>query len=351
MTTNAQLASYGRAVLTLAATIVVLAGMRAAAPILNPILFSTILAIIFYPLYTWLKRHMPTPLAIVLIMAGLIALFSTIGWIVTISATNLTSRLTFHASQLDGQLASLERLFERATNINFDLPTLFSNSSVIGFAGLILGTLAAFFGNMVLILLLILFFLIEGRALIGRLQAAFPPDNLTIKRLLGFGNGVCRQFALRAIINLVVATSYALFLYLLGIDYALLWGVLTFFLGYIPYLGIMLAGVPGVLLGLAEFGWGTAVIVIVGLTVINMSTENLLVPVLMGRGFSLSPTAVFLTFYFWTWLLGTTGAFLSMPLLFLSVIIFQSFPETNWIANLLVVRQPEPTPEQAPEPA
>jgi predicted PurR-regulated permease PerM len=350
MTTETQPVSYGRVVLALAATMIVFAGLRASAPIFNPILFAAVLAIIFHPLYVWLRKRLPTALAIVLIMFGLIALFGTIGWIVTLSATRLTTQLTFYATQLEGRLDTLDRLLERLWAADVNIGALLNSSAIVNAAGLVLGSLVTFFGNTVLILLLILFFLLEGPALIERLRESFARDNETIKRLLGFGSRVGRQFGLRAIINAVVAVAYSLFLWLLGVDYPLLWGVLTFFLGYIPYLGIMLAGLPGVLLALAQFGFGSALLVVVGLTVINMSAENLLVPLLMGRGFSLSPTAVFLTFYFWTWLLGTTGAFLSMPLLFLSVIVFESFRETRWIANLLVVRPPAKAEERAPEP-
>jgi AI-2 transport protein TqsA len=350
MTAEPQRVTYGRLVIVLAATLIVFAGMRAAAPILNPIMFAAVLAIIFYPLYGWLKRRMPTTLALVSIMLALTVLFGTLGWVITVSATRLTTQLAYYASQIDGQLAAFAGLVERISSIELEFASLANNSLVVGAARQALGSLVGFVGNIVLIVLLILFFLVEGPTLMQRLQASFGRDNPSVARLLGFGSSVCRQFGLRAIINLIVAVAYALFLALLGVDYPVLWGILTFFLGYIPYLGIMLAGLAGVLLALAQFGWGTALLVIVGLTVINMAAENLLVPLLMGRGFSLSATAVFLSFYFWTWLLGTTGAFLSMPLLFLSVIVCEAFPETRWLANLVVVRTPPQVPERAPEP-
>jgi AI-2 transport protein TqsA len=334
-----------------AVTMVVLFGMRLAAPILSPVLFSVVLAIIFNPLYVWLRRRVPAILAILVVLVVLVLLFSTLGWIVTLSVTRLSARLAFYASQIDGRLELLDVVLARYAAGELSLASLYSTSAMIGAARWVLNGLSSFLGSAVLILLLVLFFLIEGPALIDRLRVSFGQDNPAVARLVAFGRSVCQQFALRAIVNLVVAVAFGLFLWLLGIDHALLWAVLTFFLGYIPYLGIIVASIPAVLLALAQFGFGTALVVVVGLTVINMSAENLLVPVLMGRGFSLSATAVFLAFYFWTWLLGTTGAFLSMPLLFLMVIVFDSFPETRWLSDLIVVRTPEPAPERVPEPA
>ncbi|MBA3616530.1 MAG: AI-2E family transporter [Rubrobacteraceae bacterium] len=76
-----------------------------------------------------------------------------------------------------------------------------------------------------------------------------------------------------------------------------------------PYIGLVLAVAPAVLLALAEFVLTRAVLVIVGVTVINILAENVLSPTLMSRGLSISPTVVFLSFVFWAWLLGDPAPF------------------------------------------
>jgi AI-2 transport protein TqsA len=78
---------------------------------------------------------------------------------------------------------------------------------------------------------------------------------------------------------------------------------------------------------------------------------------LMGRGLSLSPTVLYVGFIFWAWLLGGPGAFLAAPLTILVALIFQTFPETRWIASLVVVGAPgtdasdtgAPAPEEEAE--
>jgi predicted PurR-regulated permease PerM len=140
------------------------------------------------------------------------------------------------------------------------------------------------------------------------------------------------------VVNLITGASFALFLFLIGVDFPLLWGVLTFFLSYIPYLGIVLAAIPAVLLALAEFGIDKALLVIAGLTVANVVAENLLAPTLMGRGLNVSPTVVFLSFSFWFWLLGGPGAFLAMPLTIFVALMLDTYPETRWVANVIFIR-------------
>lgn len=92
----------------------------------------------------------------------------------------------------------------------------------------------------------------------------------------------------------------ALLLLILGIDFALLWGVLTFFLSFVPYIGIFLATAPSVLLALAQYGLGMAIFVIVAVTIINVMAENLVAPKIIGKGLSISPLIVFLSFFFWS---------------------------------------------------
>jgi AI-2 transport protein TqsA len=90
-----------------------------------------------------------------------------------------------------------------------------------------------------------------------------------------------------------------------------------------------------VVLALAEFGVTRVVLVIAGVVVINILAENVLSPLMMGRGLNISPTIVFLSFIFWAWLLGGPGAFLALPITLFLAVMFGTFPETRWLASLI----------------
>ena len=123
-------------------------------------------------------------------------------------------------------------------------------------------------------------------------------------------------------------------MFLLGVDFQLLWGILTFFLSFVTYIGLVLAVTPAVVLALAEFGVTRAVLVIVGEIVINVLAEDVLSPVMMGRGLNISPTIVFLSFISWAWLLGGPSAFLALPITLFVAVMLDIFPETRWLASL-----------------
>ena len=353
--------SFLRVMVFLAATVVVLAGIRLGAPILNPIFFAVVLTLLFSPVYAWLKRRgLPTPLALVVMLVGLTVLFLALFFILSISITRFSERVGFYVTQLDVELDNLEVLLERLGLSNVDLQEVVKPSALAGALGVVLSGIAGFLSDLFLILMITLFLLGEGPAMMNRLRASVPEDNAQVSRLTTVGQSVVRQFGLRAIVNLVTGAGVTILLFVLGVDFPLLWGILTFFLSFVPYVGLVLAVAPAVVLALAEFGVDRALLVVAGVTVINVLAENLLSPMMMGRGLNLSPTVVFLSFILWAWLLGGPGAFLAVPITLFVAVMFDTFPETRWLASIIGVSgtnrgtvggaaSGDPTPDAEPE--
>ena len=328
--------SFVRVMLFLAATVVVLVGIRLGAPILNPILFAVVLSLLFNPLYTWLRRRrIATPLALLIMLVGLAILFVALFFILGVSITRFSERVGFYVTQLNVELGILDALLERLGLSNVDLREVVKPRALADALGVVLSGIAGFLSNLFLILMITLFLLGEGPAMIDRLRASVHEDNAQVARLTTVGQSVVRQFGLRAIVNLVTGAGVTILLLVLGVDFPLLWGILTFFLSFVPYVGIVLAVAPAVVLALAEFDVTRAVLVIAGVTVINLLAENVLSPMMMGRGLNLSPTIIFLSFIFWAWLLGGPGAFLAVPITLFLAVMFSTFPETRWLASLM----------------
>lgn len=82
-------------------------------------------------------------------------------------------------------------------------------------------------------------------------------------------------------------------------------------------------------------GWGAALIVIIGSVVINLIGDNVLTPRLAGKALNMSTATVFLSFIFWSWVFGTLGALISIPLTAIVVAALESFDETRWLATLM----------------
>jgi AI-2 transport protein TqsA len=343
--------SFLRVMLFLAATVVVFVGMRLAAPILNPILFAVVLALLFSPIYGWLRQHrIPTPLALVIMLVGLSVLFLGIFFLMGVSIARFSGEIGSYTGKLNDQLGNIHNLTKSLGITKADLHRALKPSALTGAISAVLGGVADFLSNLFLILVIVLFLLAEGPAMMNRLRASTGPEHPQVTRLAVFGHSVVRQLGLRAIVNLATATGVVVLLVVLRVDFPLMWGILTFFLSFIPWIGLPLAVAPAVVLAFAQHGTTTAVLVIVGVIVINVLAENALSPMLMGRGLSISPTVLFIGFLFWAWLLGGPGAFLAAPLTIFLILMLDTFPETRWLANVMGMGAPDPEAPDAETP-
>jgi predicted PurR-regulated permease PerM len=81
-------------------------------------------------------------------------------------------------------------------------------------------------------------------------------------------------------------------------------------------------------------------------TVINVLIENVLEPGYTGKRLSVSPTIVFLSLFFWSWLLGPVGALLSMPITVLLMLVFQNNEGTLWLAKIIGRDSADTLPEE-----
>ena len=243
---------FGRVLFVLAATVVVLAGMRLGAPILNPILFAVVFALLFSPVYSWLKwRGIPAPLALLIMLVGLTVIFVGLFGFLSVSIGRFTGRLDSYATQLQGITNELQSRLEGLGLPAAGLSDVVDTSAIMEALGAVLSGVADFLSDLFLILMITLFLIGEGPAMMNRLRSRLTQDHPQLSGLVVVGQYVVRQFGLRALINIITGSGVTVLLLVLGVDFALLWGVLTFFLSFVPYIGLVLAAVPAVVLALA----------------------------------------------------------------------------------------------------
>jgi predicted PurR-regulated permease PerM len=121
----------------------------------------------------------------------------------------------------------------------------------------------------------------------------------------------------------------------LGVDFPLLWGLLTFLLNFVPNIGSFIAAAPAVSLAFLQFGVGRAALAAAGYIVLETGIGNVLEPRLMGRGLGLSPLVVFVSLVFWGWVLGPAGMLFSVPLTMIVKIALDTSDDLRWVAVLL----------------
>jgi AI-2 transport protein TqsA len=325
-----------------ASFVVVVAGLKAAAGFMVPFMLSFFLAILSLPAFAFLQRRgLPRWLALLLTMAGDIAILLAAVALVGGSLQEFTEALPKYQSRLDQMVASsVQSLDARGIDASEWVSNeLIAPGKVMEMVGATLRGVAGVISQTFLVLLIMGFVLAEAAGFPAKLKTAFGHEGDTrfdkmtreVQRYLGFKTLICLATGLLA----------GVWVGVLGLDFALLWGVTAFVFNYIPSLGSILAAIPPMLLALLQEGPGLAVVVGLGYLVINILFGNLLEPTLMGRKMGLSPLVVFLSLVFWGWIWGPVGMLLSVPLTMIARISFESSEEFRWI-GVLLGRSPPP---------
>ena len=184
--------------------------------------------------------------------------------------------------------------------------------------------------------LLIFFFMITAAiSLPDTTRLGISMDSAPVGKATSLTADVRNYVVVLTGINMLVGVGNTILLLILGVPYAVLWGILAWFMGYIPSVGFWFALIPPVLLAYAEYGLQTALIVFVGYVVINGGVQNFIQPKIMGNRLSISPVIVFISLFVWTFLLGGIGALLAVPLTLLVLTILDNFEVTKPAAELM----------------
>lgn len=337
--------AISRFFLTLAGAIAVLAGMRVAAPIIGPILIAFIITVAWSPGSEYLRKRgwHPSVAALMGIAFGVaaIVLFVVLMWS---SVIQLQENLPGYQPRI----AALQQLArEKLADLPFDTSRVFSGEvfsagAIVGYALRIAQQFTKTAGNLFLLVLLMAFMMLEAVRYPQKLQEALSSSPQAIARFSEFGASIRSYVGLNAIFGLAAAVLDTTLLLSLGVDFAILWGVLSFLLSFLPNIGFVIALTPPTLLALVQFGFGRAIAVLAGYVVINFLVDNVIKPRFVGSRLDLSPLVVVLSLVFWGWLLGPMGALVAVPLSIGTRFLFESFEESKWIAHLMSDAGPKP---------
>jgi AI-2 transport protein TqsA len=324
--------------ITIAAFVVLVAGMSAAKVILVPFLLSVFIAIICAPPLFWLQRKgLPKWLALLIIVSGVLFIGLVIGSLVGTSVDDFSRNLPFYESRLQQQTASFIAWLDKTglDTSSLALTEVFNPGTAVKFTAALFNGLGSALTNTFLILITVIFILLEAAGMPAKLARIFGGSEATLERFNEFVVNIKHYMAIKTLSSLLTGLLVFLLLTIVGVDYPLLWGLLAFAMNYVPNIGSILAAVPVVILTLIQLDPLHALLVTAGYLVINILIGTVLEPRFMGRELGLSTLVVFLSLLFWGWVLGPVGMLLSVPLTNTAKIALDSRDDTRWIAVLL----------------
>jgi AI-2 transport protein TqsA len=218
-----------------------------------------------------------------------------------------------------------------------DLSNL-NSSSFVGVFQAVAGYVNYFVGFVLVVFLFLVFSLAEMDDF--KIKLAALDKKMSGWSLLETSGRIAERIRKYMLIRTIasIATGVAVFLFTLaiGLDLAVAWGVISFVLNYIPYVGPLIAVILPVVFATAQFeSWQMAAIIFGSLYVIQFVIGNYLEPLLTGTALAISAVVMLFAFLIWDFLWGMPGAFIGLPVTIALFTIWEQNPSTRWIANLM----------------
>lgn len=327
-----------KALVSLAAFCVVVASMKAAANIVNPLLMGMLITMVAWPPMRWLQaRKVPESISLLLIGLSTLVVGTIFGSIFASAIGGFREKMPLYDANFRTALASGGRWLSDL-GIDLDVATIenaVDPAMVFGQVADIANGIGAMVANFTVVVLVSTFLLLELDALPERVRSLHKHGGVWADRINEVTARVNRYLALKTWLSALTGVVAGLGLAAIGVNHAVLWGTLAFMLNYVPNIGSVLAAIPPTLLAAIQLGPAHVVWVMILFTVVNMVIGNILEPALVGNKMGLSSFVVIVSLLFWGWVLGPVGMFLSVPLTMILKIGLDESEGYRWAGALL----------------
>ncbi len=342
-----------RFLLILACLVVVVYGLKSAAPILLPTALALFLAILSLPIMLWLVHHR-VPAGIATLVTVLIVV-SVVGLLILVASPSVTDLqvniqryqdlLGVRVNAVIEWVDSLSPNFDVSAYITTSVITdLINPTAVVDFVQGTIGRIAQFVGTTFIVFLIMAFMLGEATVFPEKIRYVLGEHGGDDDRLAKVVTEVQTYLGIKTMVSLATGLILGLWAHVMQLEFALLLGLIAFLLNYVPTVGSIIAAVPALLLSIVLFGSVShALGVALGYVVVNILFGNILEPNLLGRRLGLSTLVVILSLLFWGWAWGPLGALLSVPLTVMVKIWLENTHDLRWVAVLLD-KSPPPVP-------
>jgi predicted PurR-regulated permease PerM len=339
MTDIKNVSGVERSLLIIALFLIICIAIKMTAYIFNLLIISFILALLALPVLNLLKRRGMSHGAAVAVVTAAAALCLLVLILLTMYSFNvLMADLPLYQAEFNQRVSDITSLLDYwGISAGSFFPTSLDFRSL---AGMVMSS-ALSIGDTLLYVFFIavttLFLLLEAPHITARIEKLLVNEPEKLRQMAGMSRYVIDFMIVRTETNLVHGLLFGGILSLMGVHAAMLWGILTFILGYIPYLGLVIAAVPAIFFAYLQFGvWGAFAVVAV-VCVLNLLVENPVFSYLASRRFEIPAIIVILSVIFWGWLLGLPGMLFSVPITLMVLILIQGSDELRWVNVLLGV--------------
>lgn len=328
-----------RRLVAIIAIILTVFALEATSTVTLPLAFALFLVALFWPLQWRLEVLLPRGIAAVLTLLAFLVCAGGFAWALGAAIDQVIEKAPEYEERFHEMVESLK---SEARSYGLPWPAAGDGSWTSALEPQAWKGARRFFdflGGFVLVIGFLLLGLVEVRDYRDKIREHFgreEPARRAVHTVEAIAREFQRYFAVRTVIGLITGTLVAVFSLLIGLDFALIWGLLNFLLNYIPTLGSIMAVIPPVLFAALQFGDPLMVLLALGAVGgVQLVMGTWVDPLLQGKYLALSPLVVLLSVTLWGWMWGIAGAFISVPITIVVVLVCRRFERTRWLAEML----------------
>ncbi|WP_461170764.1 AI-2E family transporter [Arthrobacter sp. Z1-15] len=322
--------------LMVAGIVITLMGLRELSWLFGPVLLTAFVIVLVYPICTWLTQHgIPRPLALSALLLLVFGLLAALLTVIIYSISRLASLLPEYSERMQGIVSDLAGSLSDAGIRSPQAAELLQSISLpqaaVWLTGQIpplvnIATLLVFTGTV------LVFLGIEASQMPMRAQWLWRDYPILAQSLAVSVVGIRRFIGITTVFAVIVGVLDTIFLILMGIPLALLWGILAAVCNYIPYLGFLIGMTPPAILALLLHGWESMLLVVIVYVSLNFIITSVVPAKVIGDAVGLSMVVEVVCIVFWSWILGPIGAILAVPVTIVAkAVLVDSDPRARWL--------------------
>ncbi|MEN3792104.1 AI-2E family transporter [Fulvimarina sp. MAC3] len=316
------------------AIILTIAAVKIGYPVLMPIVVSFCIIASAWPIKRWANQLGPPALSytitIIVLIFGLLLFFGVILYALSQVAQNFVERR-------DEFAAVFENYSDWArTN---GLPTLPDEINgfqrILNMGRMVLSDVYTVLSYLGVVAVIVILGFPEVPKLAYKFRQEYETDDNRVisETVAEMAESLRSYLAMTTLTSFITGVASFAWAFALGLDLALIWGILNFLLNFIPVIGNIIGILPPTLYAFIQYGgWVMPLVVFLGFVVLQLVISNFVYPMLQSRGVSLPPITIILSLLFWGWVWGVAGGLLAVPLTAMLVIVCSKFEPTQKFA-------------------
>jgi predicted PurR-regulated permease PerM len=318
-----------------ASFVIVVAGIKEASNLVTIFLIALFITTISLSPFLWLrKKKIPDVLALLIVILGIFIILYFFGFLLNSSIGGFREKIPFYEEKLSQSWNSIS-IFLQSKGIvdqEFSFSNLLNSKNVISSSTGFVSSFTKLFSDPFLVFFIFIFMMLEVKSFGKKMKIISGNSTGEGEKII---KNIRLYFGIKTVTSFATGLVVYIALLIIGVDFALLWGLLAFILNFIPSIGSIIAAIPAVILAFIQLGVIEGIITGIVYLVVNSVVGSIIEPPLMGRKLGLSPLVVFISLLFWGYVLGPIGMLIAAPLTMILKIIFDNREHTKAFGIIL----------------